>query len=402
MSVYKSKIIAGIEIGTGKVSVLLGEIVEGRSLNIIGKGQCSSHGVLKGDIVDFHETRDCVHAATMAAQNQARVKVDGVYLAVSGTHLEGYASVASVNPTGEQGRVIEEDLKQVTRIAEDRELPENRTIIHNLRRPYLLDGRVVGSPVGMQGDQLEASFWSVHGDARKLSDAIHVINGFNLHVDDVILSGIASSAAVTTDEERRSGVLVIDIGGGTTDYALYAHGKCMIAGALPIGGDHISNDISIGMRMRLKQAESLKIRYGSAVVEHLDKSEKVWMNNEVEIGDRPISLWSLEKIIELRTEEIFEVVLKKLGGLYRADKLGAGVVLCGGSASLRNVGQCASKVFEAGVRLGDNANMAQGELKDSQYSTALGLLHYGLITQNENGPSSRPRGIWGKLKGLLQ
>lgn len=398
---YKSKIIAGIEIGTGKIAVLLGEIVEGKSLNIVGKVQCSSQGVLKGDIVDIYEARESVHAAILSAENQAGVKIDGAYLAISGTHIEGTARTASVNVSGEQECVSKEDIRQLAVISEERELPENRTVIHNLRRPYLLDGRVVGFPEGMHGEKLEASRWMVHGDARKLSDAIHVINGFNLHVDDVILSGVAASAAVTTVEERDSGTLVIDMGGGTTDYALYSHGKCMIAGALPIGGDHISNDISIGLRMRLKQAEALKIRFGSAVVEHKDKSEKVWLNNDLEIGDRPVPLWSLEKIIQLRATETFEVVRKKLGAMYRPDKLGAGVVLTGGASQMRGIERCAAVVFNVSVRLGDNASMAQGELKEAQYSTALGLLHYGLKTQNSEHSyaAAESHGIWKKITG---
>lgn len=400
----KTKIIAGVEIGTGKVSVLLGEIVEGRSLNVIGMGQCSSKGILKGDIVDFHEANDCTHAAILAAENQAGVKIDGVYLALSGTHIEGFASEASVNVTGSEGMVTKGDLQQVCEVAQSRELPDNRTVIHHLRRPYKLDGRCLNSPVGMEGEKLEVSYWTSHGDSRKISDAIHIINGFNLHVDDIILSALASSSTVTTPEERQSGVLVIDLGRGTTDYALYSEGRCMIAGALPIGGDHISNDLSIGLRVRLKQAESLKIRFGSAVTEHTDKSEKVWLNNDLEIGDRPVPLWSIEKIVELRMIETLEVVKKRLGKLYSSDRLGAGIVLCGGGSNLTNVDRCAASVFGAEVRIGDNRSMATGELKDGKFSTALGLLHYGLRYQGgrELVNADQGSGIFGKLKGLFQ
>lgn len=400
----KTKIIAGIEIGTGKVSVLLGEIVEGRSLNVIGMGQCSSKGVVKGDIVDFHEANDCTHAAILAAENQAGVKIDGVYLAMSGTHIEGFASEASVNVTGVDGMVTSGDLQQVCDVAQSRELPDHRTVIHHLRRPYRLDGRCLNTPVGMEGEKLEVSYWTSHGDARKISDAIHIINGFNLHVDDIILSGLASSSTVTTPEERKSGVLVIDLGRGTTDYALYSEGRCMIAGSVPIGGDHVSNDLSIGLRVRLKQAESLKLRFGSAVTESNDKTEKVWLNNDLEIGDRPVPLWSIQKIVELRMAETLEVVKKKLGKLYSKEKLGAGVVLCGGGSNLKNIDQCASAIFGTETRIGDNRSMASGELKDGQYSTPLGLLHYGLRYQGGREIVNNPQsaGLFGKLKGLFQ
>ncbi len=400
---YRSKVIAGVDIGTGKVTVLLGEIVEGRSLNVIGMGQSSSKGMLKGEIVDFHSASNCVHAAILAAEQQAGVRIDGVYLSQSGGHIDGFASEASVNVTSADGRVTAEDIEQASALAQGRELPENRTVLHHLRRPYRLDGRVVESPAAMEGERLEVSYWTIHGDSRKIGDSIHIINGFNLHVDDMVLSALATSAAVTSREEKQSGALVIDIGKGVTDYALHIDGRCVNAGCLPVGGEHISNDLSIGLRMRLKAAESLKLRYGSALVEHKDKAERVWLNNDFEIGDRPIPIWSIEKIIEARVTEIFEIVRKKLGAHYQPDKVASGVVLAGGSAALRNIAACAEAVFGVRAHVGDNAAMASGELKDSQYSVALGLLHYGLQYQSEKEYANhRQSGIFRRLKGLFQ
>jgi len=401
--VYRSKVIAGIEIGTGKVVVLLGEIVEGRSLNIIGMGQSSSKGILKGDIIDFHAASDCVHAAILSAEEQAGVKIDGVYLAVSGSDIEGFHSEASVNVTASDRRVSQDDIDQVSGLAKGRDLPEDRAVIHHLRRPYRLDARSVEKPLNLEGDRLEASYWTVHGNARKIGDAIHIINGFNLHVDDVILSALAAGSVVASEEEKQSGCLVIDIGRGSTDYAAYQGGRCALAGSFPLGGDHISNDLSIGLRMRLNQAESLKHRFGSAILEHKDKGEKVWLNNDFEIGDRPIPLWSIEKICELRMAEIFEVVSKKLGAFGRSDRLAGGVILCGGGADLRNCEPCAEGVFGAPARVGDNGTMASGELRESQYSVSLGLLKYGLQYQSKMEVSeSKAPGLFGKLKGLFK
>ncbi len=400
---YKTKVIAGVDIGTSKVTALLGEVVEGRKLNVIGLGQSSSRGMLKGEIVDFHQASDCVHATLLTAENQAGVKIDGVYLSQTGGHIEGFASEASVNVTSDDGRVRQEDIEQASALAQGRELPENRTTIHHLRRPYRLDGRMIESPVGLEGDRLDISYWTIHGDSRKISDAIHIINGFNLHVDDIVLAGLATSAAVADRDQKAHGALIIDIGRGTTDYALFLEGRCMKAGCLPIGGDHISNDLSIGLRMRLKQAESLKLRYGSAVVEHKDRTEKVWLNNDFEIGDRPIPIWSIEKIIEMRVSEIFEVVRKKLGVLYMPEKIASGVILAGGTSELRNIVKCAENVFGIPAHLGDNSSMASGELKESQYSAALGLLHFGLQYQNEQSYAKhRQSGIFNRLKTLFK
>jgi len=399
--VYKSKIIAGIEIGTNKISVLLGEIVEGRSLNIIGLGQSSSKGVLKGDIVDFHDASDCVHAAILSAEEQAGVKIDGVYLAVSGSDIEGFPSEASVNVTSRDRRVSMEEIRQVSTMAKGRDLAEDRAVIHHLIRPYRLDNRSVEKPLNLEGERLEASYWTVHGNARKIGDAIHIINGFNLHVDDVVLSALAAGSVVASDEEKKNGCLVVDIGQGATDFAVYQDGNCVMAGSMPIGGDHISNDLSIGLRMRLSQAESLKHRYGTAVVEHKNKKEKVWLNNDFEIGDRPIPLWSIEKIVELRMTEIFEVIQKKLGTYGRRERLSGGVILSGGGANLIRSDNCAELVFGVPARIGDNGTMASGELRESQYSVVLGLLKYGLQYQSKVGPEGQPAGIIGKLKGLF-
>lgn len=402
MAKSSSKVIAGVDIGTSKVTVLLGEIYEQGKLNLIGLGQSSSKGMLKGEIVDYHAASDCVHAAILSAEHQAGVSIDGVYLSLSGGHIEGFPSEASVNVTAPDGRVQQEDIDQVCKLAQGRELPENRTVIHHLRRPYKLDGRLIKSPVGLEGERLEVSYWTMHGDSRKISDAIHTINGFNLHVDDIVLAGLATSAVVVTPDQKKNGVLVLDIGRGTTDYALFTDGRCVKAGCLPIGGDHISNDLSIGLRMRLKQAESLKLRYGSAKLEHRDKTEKVWLNNDFEIGDRKIPLWSIEKVIEMRVTEIFEVVRKKLGAQFSPEKISSGVVLAGGTSSLANIEECAENVFGIQAQLGDNSMMASGELKDSQFSTALGLLNYGLQYRSENSYRSHRKGnVFNRLVGML-
>lgn len=398
-----SKVIAGVDIGTSKITVLLGEIVEGRSLNVIGKGLSSTLGVLKGEIMDYEKASNCVHAAILEAETQAGVRIDGVYLALSGAHIEGFSSETSVNITSADKRVLPGDIETAASLAQGRDLPENRTIIHHLRRPYKLDGRIVESPVDLEGERLEVSYWTIHGDSRIIGNSFHIINGFNLHVDDIVLSGLATGAAVATLDEKSNGALVIDIGKGTTDYALYLNGRCMNAGCLPIGGDHISNDLSIGLRMRLKDAESLKLRYGSAVVEHRNKTEKVWLNNDLEIGDRAIPIWSIEKIIELRTTEIFEIVRKKLGVQFQADKISSGVILAGGTSQLANIEKCAESVFGIQAHVGDNSAMAAGDLKESTYSTALGLLHYGLQYQSEKEYSDhRQSGIFKRLKSLFQ
>lgn len=389
--ISKSRIIGGIEIGTAKVSVLIGEITNGRSLSIIGMGQCSSRGVIKGDVVDFKAASDCAHAAILAAEKRAGVRIEGVYLAQSGGHLAGFKNDAKVTVSAADNRVGFEDIERVKELAKEKQLPPERTIIHHIRRPYRLDGRLEPNPVYLEGRELEVGYWTVHGQAGKVSDHIHVINGFSLHVDDIILSSLASGIMVTAQEERNLGALVLDIGRGTTDYALYRDGHCHMAGVIPVGGDHLTNDLSVGLRLTGSQAETLKLRFGSALLQCKDKAERVWLNGDLSIGDRQVSRRSIEKILSLRVNELFDVVRRTLGPAFVADRLGAGVILTGGTSRLPMIDRAAQEVFKVPVRLGENPHWAHDEVKQPEYSTVLGLLNYGLNFQGESKPAPTPK-----------
>ncbi|MBL4575404.1 MAG: cell division protein FtsA, partial [Opitutaceae bacterium] len=262
----RSKIIGAIEIGTAKVTVLIGEITNGRSLNIIGMGSSSSNGIIKGDVVDFKASSDCTHAAILAAEEQAGVRIEGVYLAQTGAHLSGFYNEASVTVSSADNRVDFDDIERVKSLAKGKQVSADRTVIHHIRQPFRLDGRIEQNPEYMEGKKLEVGYWTVHGQASKVSDHIHIVNGFSLHVDDIILSSIASGVIMSSREERKHGVLIVDIGRGTTDYSLYYDGHCHVAGVLPIGGDHFTNDLSVGLRLPTNQAENLKVRSGNAMV----------------------------------------------------------------------------------------------------------------------------------------
>ncbi|MEZ5276409.1 MAG: cell division protein FtsA [Opitutaceae bacterium] len=398
----KSRIIGAIEIGTAKVAVLVGEITNGRSLSIIGMGQCSSRGVVKGEIVDFAAATDCAHAAILAAEKRAGVRIDGVYLAQTGGHLAGFMSEEGVTVSAADNRVGHEDIERVKSLAKEKQLPPERTIIHHIRRPFRLDGRIEPNPLYLEGKRLEVGYWTVHGQASKVSDHIHVINGFSLHVDDIILSSLASGVMVTTQEERNHGVLVLDIGRGTTDYALYQDGHCHVAGVVPVGGDHLTNDLSVGLRLTSSQAETLKLRFGSAVLQCRDRTERVWLNGNLSIGDRQVSRHSIERILSLRVSELFEVVRRSLGSNFVSENLGAGVVLTGGTSRLPMIDRAAQEVFKIPVRLGENPGM-HDEVKQPEYSTVLGLLNYGLNFQGENdAPPTRKRGgVFGRILNLV-
>jgi cell division protein FtsA len=256
-----------------------------------------------------------------------------------------------------------------------------------------VDGRLVPtSPENLVGQKLEVGYWTVHGQEQRLADNIHVIRGFNLEVRELVLSSLASGHMVTTLEERQNGVLAIDIGAGTTDFVLYRNGAPHTTGVVAVGGGHLTNDLSIGLRLTEPQAEKLKLRFGRAVVQARDKNDKVWLDGNFSIGDRQFPRQAIESITSARAWELMEVVKRRLGNAFSADTCAGGVILTGGSAKLPALAECAAKVFGAPARLGEAPSWVNENLRDPGYHTALGILYYGVSAQGERAAASRRKG----------
>jgi cell division protein FtsA len=266
-------------------------------------------------------------------------------------------------------------------------------VVHNIRRPFRVDGRLVPtSPENLVGQKLEVGYWTVHGQEQRLADNIHVIKGFNLEVRELVLSSLASGHMVTSPEERQNGVVAIDIGAGTTDYVLYRNGAPHTTGVVAVGGGHFTNDISIGLRLTESQAEKLKLRFGRAVVQARDKSEKVWLDGNFSIGDRQFSRQAIETITASRAWELLEVVKRKLGQSFSPESCAGGVVLTGGGAKLPVITECASKVFGVPCRLGEAPSWVNENLRDPGFHTALGTLYYGVSSLSERSVGARKKG----------
>jgi cell division protein FtsA len=388
----RNTFIGAVEIGTSKVTALVGEYT-GREVVLIGCGECPSRGVIKGSVVDYRAATECTHNALEQAERDANERVDHVYLAQTGGHLEGFYNAASLNVKAADNMIGMDDIRTVCDLAKAKDLPVGRMVVHNIRRPFCVDGRLVPtSPENLVGQKLEVGYWTVHGQEQRLADNIHVIRGFNLEVRELVLSSLASGHMVTSMEERQNGVLAIDIGAGTTDFVLYRNGAPHTTGVVAVGGAHFTNDLSIGLRLTEPQAEKLKVRYGRAVVQVRDKGEKVWLDGNFSIGDRQFARHAIESVTAARAWELLEVVRKRLGPSFSPETCAGGVVLTGGTAKLPAIAECAAKVFGAPARLGGAPSWVAENLRDPGFHTALGILYYGVSGQGDHSSASRRKG----------
>ncbi len=394
--------IGAVEIGTSKITVLIGEYT-GRELAIIGCGECSSRGVIKGSVVDYKAASESTHSALEQAERDAGERIDVVFLAQTGAHLEGFYNEASVNVKAADNMIEPDDIRTVCDLAKSKELPAGRAVVHHIRRPFRVDNRLVPAlPENLVGQRLEVGYWTVHGQEQRIADNLHVIRGFNLDVRELVLSSLASGHMVTTAEDRQHGVLVLDIGAGTTDYVLYRDGVAHTTGVVPVGGTHLTNDLSLGLRLTEGQADKLKLRFGRANVITKDKAAKVWLDGNFAIGDRQFPQLAIEQITSARIWELLEVVKKRLGNAFTPEACAAGVVLTGGTAKLPGIADAAAKIFGVPAHLGETPTWVSENLRDPGFHTALGLLYYGVSAHNEkSAPSRRSGGVFSGLKRLF-
>ncbi len=397
------RIVGAVELGTGKVSALVGEISRGRTLNIIGVGLAQSHGVMKGEVVDYKAACEATHYALERAEKKAGTHIDEVWLAQTGGHIDSFYNEVSLAVKSADNIVTQLDIATACQLAQQKELPVGRSHIHAIRFPFRIDGRSVTNPEHHIGNRLEVGYWIVHGEESKISDNIHVVSGYHLKVRELVLSALASGSLLTTEEEQLHGVLVLDIGKGVTDYVVYRNGHVFATGVLPIGGDHFTNDLSIGLRVTVMQAEMLKLRYGCGMVQTHDRNEKVWLTkDDMSFVDRQISKNTIEIITATRAHELFEVVKKKLGLKFAPERCRAGVVLTGGAAKLSSIDEAANRVFGLPVRRCEPLSWVKDELNDPIFSTVLGIYQFGLRAACEHpARTQRKVGLFSKLKNFF-
>jgi len=386
-----SSIIVGLEIGTSKVCAVVGELGADGALNIVGLGQSRSRGVRKGEIADAPSTEEDVRHAIVEAEQMADAEIRSVYLGVTGGHLRGFNN-RGVHPVVSADREIsEDDVQDVLKNAKAINLPAQNCVIHTIRQHFLVDGQDgIITPVGMLGSRIEVDVHVVHGNFNRLQNAIRTVKGLQLEVDAIVFNGLASSIALLTNEQKELGSVVIDIGGGTTDYIVYANGIIKHTGVLAIGGDHVSNDLAYGLKVPLSRAEQLKIEHGSNFLDEAPKGQTITISNDLGLPTKTLNLGHLRRIMSLRLEEIFQLVGQDLEQAGVLDYLRAGVFLCGGGARIPQIAQVAEQVLQMPVSIGKTNSISglKSALDQPEFATAIGLVKYGSFQHGKRAARS--------------
>ncbi len=395
-----SQLIVGLEIGTSKVCVAVGDIGARGEVTILGLGQARSRGVRKGEITDATKAGDDVRHAIAEAEEMANVEIQSAYLAVTGTHIrcqnsKGVQPIPSVDRT-----ITRDDVQDAIHNAKLVGCPNGFEVVDSVRQDFLVDDRPCDNPVGAVGARVEACVHVIHGHTNRIATARRVVEHLEVSVEKPVFSGLASALAVLTPEQKDMGAIVIDLGGGTTNYAFFHGAVLRHSGVLTVGGDHVTNDLSNGLKLPMPQAEELKLKLGHALQDPASKGAVHSIPRDNGLQPRAINVEHLQRIMHLRLEETLRIVATELaphGGLVSA---GAGVFLCGGGARVPGIEQLAHEIFQLPIGRAHVQNISgpADVLANPEFATAIGLVRYGSMRERR-----RPRrwGLTSTLSALL-
>lgn len=395
----KDEIIVGLDVGTHKIAAVVGEVKHDGTLDIIGVGTSPSNGIKRGVVVNVNETKEAIERAVHEAELMAGCTVNAVYVSVSGAHLKSFNNRGVVAVQNRE--VTELDIERVLENAKAVQIPADRQIIHTVPQEFLVDDNEgIRQPVGICGVRLQVNVHIVTALNSGVQNVVQCAERAGLHVLKQSAEMLASGRAVLEDDEKELGVALVDIGAGTTDIAIFHNGFVVHSAVLPVGGDHITNDIAVGLRTPRAEAERIKLQHGCALSSLVEEDENI----EVPVvgGREPIvrKRRLLCDIIEPRMEEIFRFIEREIQASNFADVLGSGVVLTGGTAQLPGAADLGEDVLSLPVRVGYPRPV--GGLHDLVHSpvfaTALGLVQQGAQDENEQA-GRRPTGKKSPAKG---
>ncbi len=407
-SAQDKKMIVGLDIGTSKVVAIVGEIGPEGDIEIVGIGSNPSKGMKKGVVVNIESTVQSIQRAVEEAELMAGCQIHSVYAGIAGSHIRSLNSHGIVAIKDQE--VFPADLERVIDAAQAVAIPADQKVLHILPQEYVIDNQEgIKEPLGMSGVRLEAKVHLVTCAVNAAQNIEKCIRRCGLEVEEIILEQLASSYAVLTEDERELGVCLVDIGGGTTDIAIFTEGSIRHTGVIPIAGDQVTNDIAMALRTPTQYAEEIKIKYACALTQLAGADETIKVPS---VGDRPprdLSRQSLAEVVEPRYDELFTLVQAELRRSGYEDMVPAGIVLTGGTSKMEGVMELAEEIFHMPVRVGSPQGV-QGLtdiVRNPIYATSVGLLQYGAEHQSEaatvsSGKGSFGEGAFGRLKAWLQ
>jgi cell division protein FtsA len=394
-------VVVGLDIGTSKVVAIIGEITAEDKIEVMGIGSHPSRGLKKGVVVN-------IDATVQEAESMAGYQIQTVYTGIAGSHIRSFNSHGIV-AIRDQQEVTAIDVERVIDAAKAVAIPADQKTLHILPQEFIIDNQEgIKEPIGMSGVRLEAKVHMVTGAVSAAQNIVKCVRRCGLEVEDIILEQLASSYAVLTEDEKQLGVCLVDIGGGTTDIAIFTEGAIKHTAVIPIAGDQVTNDIAVALRTPTQSAENIKIQYACALANLASADELLEVPS---VGDRvakQLSRVTLAEVVEPRFEELFSLIRAELRRSGLEDHLGSGIVLTGGSARMEGLLELAEEVFNMPVRLGIPRQMAGLEdiVRNPSYATGIGLLLYGCqsrLQQRAEFISNQGfKGLFGRMKNWFQ
>ncbi len=401
----EERTLVALDIGTSKTVAIVGRTVADGELEVLGIGTCPSSGLKKGVVINIEETVDSIRGAVEEAELTAEVHIGNVHIGMSGSHIKSF-SCEGMAPI-KDNEVSQVDVERAIETAQAMQLPSDQRVLHVLPRDFSIDGQGgIKDPIGMSGYRLHANVHMVTGEVHPINNIVKCVKRCNLGIADIVLEQIASGRAVLDPDESELGVCLLDVGGGTTDIAVFSKGTVTHTAVIPIAGDHVTNDVAVTLRTPTKNAEEIKLKYGCALKRFAGEEETIEVPSIAERPPTRLRRRSLAEVIQPRYEELFNLVREELADKKLDNLIVAGFVLTGGSSKIEGAVELAESVFGASVRVGRPHSGITGlaEIVDNPiYATGVGLLRFA----GEASAASERRlrsggGAWGGLKHWLQ
>ncbi|MGA1843252.1 MAG: cell division protein FtsA [bacterium] len=378
--IKKDNIIVGLDIGTTKIAAIVAECPSASAVEIIGMGVAPSRGLRKGTVVDIDSTVESIKFAVREAELMSGHQIDEAYVGIAGGHIRGINSKGVIAVSGKNREIIQDDVDRAIDAAKAVALPVSHEVIHVLPQEFLIDEQEgIKKPLGMHGVRLEVLVHIVIGAITSAQNIIRCVNRAGIEVKDIILEQLGSSHSTITQEEKDLGIAVVDIGGGTTDIAIFVDGSIRYTSVLSLAGDNFTKDIAVGLRTPISEAEKIKREYGCALTSLVDENEVIEVPSVGGRKPRVISRQVLSEIIQPRAEEIFDLIAREIHASGYEELISAGVVLTGGASIMEGMVEVGEQILDLPVRIGypDNVEGLKDVVRSPVHATGVGLVLYG-------------------------